>query len=169
VHLFLSPADAAAHDLTTSSTYYTNNIPFALLTEVKNQFPTLFSKGIGNRKLQDFDELNELLASVTLVLPSIDPIDAGRYAFVDATLTAKSIVCSDLSIQDLQVSHRRLSNTQVTIDISIAGLAFDCGIDWALVRRTCDLSVQGRLYFSLHILYMIVNFLRINASAGLGN
>lgn len=132
--LFMLHSPADAHDLMSSvtNTYYTNNIPLSLLTEVKNRFPTFLMKGTGNRKLQDFDELNELLSSVTLVLPSIEPIDAGIFFFAQATLAVDSIICSDISIQDLQVSHQRFSDTQVAIDISIVGLAFDCAIDWTL-------------------------------------
>jgi hypothetical protein len=131
--LLISPVDAQSLGPSIGSTYYTPNIPFAVLKEVTNRIPTLLATSTGGRKLQNFDELNDLLSSINVVLPQIEPYSVGTVFFVEAFLGANAVICNDISVQDLQISHSRLSGTQVALDISIVGLGFDCFIDWSLV------------------------------------
>ena len=74
----ISPADAQSLGPSIGSTYYTPNMPFAVLKEVvTNGIPTLLATSTGGRKLQNFDELNDLLSSITVILPQIEPFSVG--------------------------------------------------------------------------------------------
>lgn len=82
-----------------------------------------------SRMLQNFDELNQLLQNVTIILPEFS-IPAGRFLLVDLTITARYTKCFDISIRDLKVLYERVSNTKVTLDVLVDGLGFDCEIYW---------------------------------------
>jgi hypothetical protein len=84
------------------------------------------------RRLQNFNELNELLKSVTIILPEFS-FSAGTLLFVEAKVTATYTKCVDISIRDLQILYERVSNTRVTLDVLVEGLGFDCEIFWEYV------------------------------------
>lgn len=101
---------------------------------------------------QDFKELNELLKSVTVILPEFS-FSAGSFMFVEATITARYTKCVDLSIQNLQVLYERTAsgNTLATLDVLVDGLGFDCEIFWEYVSCTC-------VYYRLCILVFFLFF-----------
>jgi hypothetical protein len=84
------------------------------------------------RSLQNFNELNELLKSVTIILPEFS-FSAGNYLFAEVMITAMYTKCVDLSIRNLQVLFERQSLTTSTLDVLVDGLGFDCEISWEFV------------------------------------
>lgn len=84
------------------------------------------------RSLQNFNELNELLKSVTIILPEFS-FSAGNYLFAEVMITARYTKCVDLSIRNLQVLYERQSLTTSTLDVLVDGLGFDCEISWEFV------------------------------------
>ena len=82
------------------------------------------------RDLGDFDELNKLLSGVTINIPDINRINAGKYLFWDLLISASNIVCSDLSISDLIIDHGKKNSVQYNFSLDIQDLAISCGLDW---------------------------------------
>ena len=90
----ISPADAQSLGSSIGSTYYTPNVPFAVLKEVTNRIPTLLATSTGGRKLQNFDELNDLLSSITVILPQIEPFSVGVRVAARITGSRRALVAS---------------------------------------------------------------------------
>ena len=82
------------------------------------------------RDLGDFDELNKLLSQVTIDIPDINRINAGKYLFWDLLVSATNIVCSDISLDDLIIHHRKKNSKQYDFSLDIQDLAISCELDW---------------------------------------
>ncbi len=118
-----------------------NTINNVLVSEMfkhtKNRVPelpgrlTMHDEGIGRRHLQ-FQDLDDLLQEVTLTLPDFERT-VGTFDFFDLQIVGKDIVCENFSVDNVQISHERMSDTEIAIDLTVDGLAFDCGLVWEYV------------------------------------
>lgn len=103
------------------------------------------------RNLGDFDELNELLSTVSFVLPPLPPIDVGLFitAYID------EVVCSQVQIEDLEVSHELLSDTVALLDISVEGLGVYCEIEWRALgsKGTATVSTRDNSFNAAYSFY----------------
>ncbi|KAL3802096.1 LOW QUALITY PROTEIN: hypothetical protein HJC23_010852, partial [Cyclotella cryptica] len=78
-----------------------------------------------NRNLQAFSTLNSIFSKVTLVLPD------SRISSNGLDLTITELMCSDLSIQDVQGGNTSLLNTTKRISVNIIGVEITCSFDGA--------------------------------------
>ncbi len=95
---------------------------------------------LNNRRMGDFDDLNEILAETELMLPDFE-IDTSTVDF-----SVSNLVCSNINIRNLLVRHRRIGTRKLELDFVIQDLKIDCELDWGYKWLFGKGNGQGQMY-----------------------
>lgn len=85
----------------------------------------------------DFDELNTLLENASIKLPEDIEVDE-RIGIARLTMTISNMICYDMSIGDMSISHSRESDQAINVDIEIMALDLKCEMDYVYTYGIFD-------------------------------
>ncbi|KAL7538989.1 hypothetical protein ACHAXR_008950 [Thalassiosira sp. AJA248-18] len=108
---------------TSSSASSRTNILSALMLHNHDHQRNLQQKQ-QEEELDKFSALNEIFSTIELQLPDAPVSRSG----LDLTIT--ELVCRDLNVQGIQISHDIVSNTKQRIGVDVAGVHISCTFDW---------------------------------------
>ena len=113
---------------------------FTLMPVVLSDHPTTATTTMIERKLQqqgDFAELNAILQNLVIEVPeNPPPITSGGI-----TMELYNIVCKEIQISNAELASRRLTASDVELQVTLSGLDFTCQSRY---KYTGALGVTGR-------------------------
>lgn len=78
----------------------------------------------------DFDELNSLFENALISMPDEFTVNE-RVGIATLDLTITNMVCSGISVGDVQVSHARQSDQVILVDVDVLELDLTCTMDYS--------------------------------------
>eukprot|EP00934_Nitzschia_sp_Nitz4_P006159 Nitzschia sp. Nitz4//scaffold358_size24170//3784//11028//NITZ4_008429-RA/size24170-augustus-gene-0.44-mRNA-1//1//CDS//3329548996//6149//frame0 len=99
-------------------------LPLATAVSEKSDLQTIRRAAIG-----DFDELNVLFENAKVVVPDTFVVSE-KVGIATLNMNISNLVCFDMSIGDVIVSHERESNQAVNVDIDVQALDLTCEMDY---------------------------------------
>ncbi len=101
-----------------------------IVGEISRRILSRYSSTSIQRDLGDFDDLNNLFKGVTISLPDINKIDAGKYLLSHLFIWARNMVCSNISIGNIVIHHGMKNDKEYDFSLDIEDLAISCDMDW---------------------------------------
>ena len=92
-------------------------------------------RNLPEQETDKFDPLNEILSIMTLKLPNPPTVSQSG-----ADLTITEIVCRELNVDDIQLSHSVPSNTTQRISVDVTGVEIACTFQWEATVNLFGLS-----------------------------
>lgn len=77
----------------------------------------------------DFDRFNQLFQDATITIPN-DFVITERVVIADLTLNISNIMCYNIAVGDISLSHSRISTTDIDVNVNITELDMLCDIDY---------------------------------------
>ena len=126
-HHLTAPASAQDKDgqYTSSSSpvFEVPNMP-ALKSALYNHLSATLLNNNNSRKLTTFTAFNSLLSQIRLKLPSTSLTTNGL------DLSISQLSCHDISVQNIKIDHKPLSNMDQRVHIDISGVQLKCNFRW---------------------------------------